>query len=61
MGSCTNNKVVVILVATNIIYKFHLIEALQMATTRPRNHVINAATFATKTMFGNSLFYKLLE
>jgi hypothetical protein len=30
-------------------------------TTRPCSQVVNAATFAPKMMFINSLFYKLLK
>jgi hypothetical protein len=61
LGSRTSNRVIAVTVAANIIYKVCPMEALQMEVTQPRNHVVNAATFAPKLVFGNSLLYRLLR
>jgi hypothetical protein len=60
MDSYTKNRVTAVLVAENIIYELFPLEALQMETTQPCGHIVNAAKFIPKTVFRNSLPYRLL-
>jgi hypothetical protein len=61
LGSAPTTWLLLYLYQQKFINKFVPWKLCKWETTRYHSHVVSAATFAPKTVFGNSVFYKLLE